>query len=1015
MKFILSTLFIAVFYIGIGYGQCDFDFTPKNPCPGDTVKFTVSNPMANAVYTWDLNNDGVFNDGTGVMVTFVYPFNTNTANFVVRLKKDNILCGPAKTVAVKAAPDPAIGSVGLDFDGLIIKSCTGGQSVQVKLKNTSSTFSSNTGGYLINWGDQSPVQSFNNSNFDQNMLATHNYTGLGYKPIMVTAINNSTGCSYTKTYQFFNGSNPAVGLGTPGNTVGLCAPATLTFPITGYLTNPPGTVYTFYKNKELIGTYTQDNIPANFVHTFNESSCGFTSLSNTQNAFSIKVVAVNPCDSSDATVNPIRLSSKPTLDFSIDGPPNYCPNQEFLFTNTSFNINENISGTCKDSLGANWIVTPGILGVNYSITVGSLYGSHELGVKFITPGVYSIRMNLDPTPVCGPDTITKTITILEPPTAKLTTTLSNANGCAPLTVKFDNLSTGYQVSYNWTVSPSPGWQFIGGTDASSVKPEIIFNTPGTYTVTLTATNVCSTSTATTTIVVKAKPNVALTMPGPFCQNASLCFNTGNTTFDAGNGTISNYAWTFSGGSPSSSTAQFPCNINYSVTTATTFTVSVTATNECGTTTATTNFEVQVPPVLTMPPGKSFCENDADFQFVASPSGGTWSGQGVNAAGLFTPSAAGTGTKTLSYKYGVGVCESTGTVQVTVWPKPTVDAGNDLKDCVNNTVLNLTGNAPAGGTWSVAPAGVVVGNVFNPMASGAGMFTLTYNYTDNNGCKNSDTRKVTVAQLPTVTTSDLAVCYAVGLVSLPPANPAGGTWSGPGVTNGQFDPIDAGLGTHIVTYTYKDPSTGCTNTAISNITVSNPGTINAGMDVSVCADAGVINLKTGITPIGGTWTTMSMGLTGDTFDPAQAGAGIHTLVYSVGSGNCKVTDSRIITVFALPIVDAGPTLMTCINETVLNLTGGTPTGGVWTSSGSGVVNGSVFNPKASGVGDFTVTYSFLDGNGCSASDQRIITVQALPVITLSEATYCYTAGLVNLPSPNPPNGTWTGTGALGMHR
>jgi PKD repeat protein len=1015
MKYTLSTLFIAVFYIGIGYGQCDFDFTPKNPCPGETVTFTVNNPMVNATYTWDLDGDGAFDDGTGVMVTFVYPFNTSAANFVVRLKKDMTVCSPAKTVSVKAAPDASIDVyTGQGEDNNVIKKCSGNQIDTLGIYNTSSTYMSNSS-YKITWGDGSPVVNLTNSTFTYNgTVISHIYAGLGYKTlqIMATHIN---GCTTTTDYQYFLGSNPSVGLSNPGNTDGLCTPASIIFPLSNYLNNPPGTTYTFFLNTTQVAQYNQSNVPSTFQFTFDSTSCGKITPLGAKNAFAITVEAKNPCGSSKASVEPITLSSKPIPNFTISGPSEYCPNKEFMFTNTSSNIGEYNTQTkiCKDTLGAKWEISPGLANVDYVVTSGALVNAKSIKVKFLKPGVYFIKMTLFPTPACGPAIITKTITILEPPTAKLTTTQSNANGCAPLTVNFDNLSTGYQVSYYWTVSPSTGWQFIGGTNASSIKPEIIFNAPGTYKVTLTASNVCSTSTATTTIVVKTKPTALLPMLGPFCQNAALCFNTGNTTFDAGNGTISSYAWNFSGGTPNSSTAQFPCNINYSVSTATTFTVSVTATNECGISTATANFEVQVPPVLTMPPSKSFCENDAPFQLVAAPIGGTWSGQGVNATGLFTPSVAGSGTKTLSYKYGVGVCESTGTVQVTVWSKPTVDAGNDLKDCLNNTVLNLTGNTPIGGTWSVAPTGVVVGNVFNPMASGAGVFTLTYNYTDNNGCKNSDTRKVTVAQLPTVTTSDLACCYAVGSVSLPPANPTGGIWSGPGVTNGQFDPIAAGLGTHVVTYTYTDPSTNCTNTATSNITVSNPGAINAGMDNMVCADAGVINLNTGISPVGGTWSTTSMGLTGNTFNPTQAGAGIHTLVYSVGSGNCKVTDSRIITVLALPIVDAGPALMTCINETVLNLTGSTPAGGVWTSSGSGVVNGSVFNPKASGVGDFTLTYSFLDANSCSASDQRTITVHALPIITLSEATYCYTAGLVNLPSPNPPNGTWTGTGVLGM--
>ncbi|MBY0426658.1 MAG: hypothetical protein K2Q22_13545, partial [Cytophagales bacterium] len=48
------------------------------------------------------------------------------------------------------------------------------------------------------------------------------------------------------------------------------------------------------------------------------------------------------------------------------------------------------------------------------------------------------------------------------------------------------------------------------------------------------------------------------------------------------------------------------------------------------------------------------------------------------------------------------------------------------------------------------------------------------------------------------------------------SPAGGTYSGTGVTGGNtFNPTTAGLGTHTITYTYN----GCSNTAINTITVA----------------------------------------------------------------------------------------------------------------------------------------------------------------------------------------------------
>ncbi|MCD4683107.1 MAG: T9SS type A sorting domain-containing protein, partial [Bacteroidales bacterium] len=48
-------------------------------------------------------------------------------------------------------------------------------------------------------------------------------------------------------------------------------------------------------------------------------------------------------------------------------------------------------------------------------------------------------------------------------------------------------------------------------------------------------------------------------------------------------------------------------------------------------------------------------------------------------------------------------------------------------------------------------------------------------------------------------------------------PVGGEYSGPGVSNGMFDPAAAGLGTHTITYTYEDGN-GCSNYAEETIYV-----------------------------------------------------------------------------------------------------------------------------------------------------------------------------------------------------
>ena len=61
-------------------------------------------------------------------------------------------------------------------------------------------------------------------------------------------------------------------------------------------------------------------------------------------------------------------------------------------------------------------------------------------------------------------------------------------------------------------------------------------------------------------------------------------------------------------------------------------------------------------------------------------------------------------------------------------------------------------------------------------------------------------------------------------------PAGGEYSGPGVVNGWFNPSSAGVGTHIITYTYSDPN-NCENFDTETILVDPCTGINDLSDLS----------------------------------------------------------------------------------------------------------------------------------------------------------------------------------------
>ncbi|MBK8340485.1 MAG: hypothetical protein IPK99_11050 [Flavobacteriales bacterium] len=106
--------------------------------------------------------------------------------------------------------------------------------------------------------------------------------------------------------------------------------------------------------------------------------------------------------------------------------------------------------------------------------------------------------------------------------------------------------------------------------------------------------------------------------------------------------------------------------------------------------------------------------------------------------------------------------------------------------------------------------------------------------------------------------------------------------------------------------------------------------------------------------------------------------------------------------ALPVVTCGTYGPVCEDAADITL-GGSPTGGTWSGTG---VTGNSFDPS---VGTQLVTYSYTDGNGCTASCQTTITVNELPVVTCG--TYgpvCEDAADITL-GGSPSGGTWSGTG------
>ncbi|HEX8531057.1 MAG TPA: hypothetical protein VF646_13595, partial [Cytophagales bacterium] len=249
-----------------------------------------------------------------------------------------------------------------------------------------------------------------------------------------------------------------------------------------------------------------------------------------------------------------------------------------------------------------------------------------------------------------------------------------------------------------------------------------------------------------------------------------------------------------------------------------------------------------------------------------------------------------------------------------------------------------------------------------------------------------------------------VCYGAAAIGLAGYSPAGGTWSGTGVTaTGQFNPAAAGLGTHTLTYTATQE--GCTAQATKTITVQPATPVHAGSALAVCASEPAFTLS-GMSPAGGTWSGRGVTATGQ-FDASVAGAGTHTLTYTLVQNGCANLATRAVTVSPLPAAQAGTDQAVCVNGAAFQLAGFSPAGGTW--SGKGVTATGQFNPAVAGAGAHVLTYSVTQ-NGCTAAVRRTITVNALPVVQAgAPLAVCASEPAFTLSGMSPAGGTWSGKG------
>lgn len=312
---------------------------------------------------------------------------------------------------------------------------------------------------------------------------------------------------------------------------------------------------------------------------------------------------------------------------------------------------------------------------------------------------------------------------------------------------------------------------------------------------------------------------------------------------------------------------------------------------------------------------------------------------------------------------------------------------------DNPVMLLNANPP-GGTFS---GNGISGNKFYPSKTTTTTTVITYQYdtasvSQTVFVKNADVHFTGLDSIYTcgIIVNDTLIGY-----------PAGGTFSGTGVTNNIFSTTALKPGTYVISYTYTD-STGCTIVRTKNVVISGINVTYSGLSAAYCSAANSVTLAP--SPVGGTFS--GSGIVGNIFTPSLADIGQQDITYTfIDSNTCVYEVVKSTLVKATPQPDfIGLDPVHCSSDLRDTLVG-TPLGGSFSGSG---ISGNYFTPTSLSQNLYTIRYTYTN-NGCTGIKEKT-TFVSKPTANFTglDAEYCFNGSIDSL-TGIPSGGVFSGTG------
>lgn len=448
----------------------------------------------------------------------------------------------------------------------------------------------------------------------------------------------------------------------------------------------------------------------------------------------------------------------------------------------------NVIGVTATMVASSSVICPGDSSLlttsgnatSYSWNPGNIVNDSAIVTPFSTT-TYTLTSGGD-----GGCTFDQTITITVHPQANVTASASASAVCDGDSA---SLSASGGVSHMWQPVNLSG-------DTISVTPA----STTTYTVTGTDANGC--------IDVDSIAITFNTLPTVLATANATTICDGDTATLAASGAI-NFSWspiTTLGSPASSSTTAFPS-------VPTDYVVSGIDNNGC-VNVDTISINVNALPTVVASHTGTLCETDTVFFTATGASSYLWMPGNLTGANVVGVPAVGQNNYWVTGTDSNG-CSATDSFLVFINANPVVTANGQSPVCSGSYAVLAASGASTYFWMPLNTTGSPIGH--NPTST----TTHTVIGTDNNGCIDTAYFTTVVNPLPVaslnITTS--VVCVDDGTISLTgSASPAGGTFSGNGVTGTNFSPVGAGLGSQTITYVYADTNF-CMDTVTDVITVN----------------------------------------------------------------------------------------------------------------------------------------------------------------------------------------------------